>query len=188
MLIERSLYNILSPLFSVYTSMAIIYGKVTGTYGKWYYQLRKWKRSILLGTCTNDLCFISVLIHFAGFNKWSRNEWTSASFRLAILLKRKKPANPIRQIVTTQMFDNEASQVANLSTRSFKFSGVIGSFFFWILCASIRFAPATFSLTTRKILYKSHLVGPRQCIHCFFYRNTCWRFLYTEKHEVKCYM
>ena len=33
-------------LSSMYTSMAIIYVKVTGIYRKWYYQWRKWNRSI----------------------------------------------------------------------------------------------------------------------------------------------
>ena len=45
-LIERSLYNAPSLLRSVYTSMAAIYRKVTGIYGKWDYRWRKWNRSV----------------------------------------------------------------------------------------------------------------------------------------------
>ena len=47
--------------------------------------------------------------------------------------------------MTTRMFDSDASEEANLLTRSFKISGVMGSF--CVLCANMRFAPATVSLT-----------------------------------------
>ena len=52
----------------------------------------------------------------------------------------------MKQIVTTLMLDKEAPGKANLSTRFFKISSVMDSFF-CALCASVHFASGRVSLT-----------------------------------------
>ena len=59
------------------------------------------------------------------------------SLRLAISLNLRKPAKPIKQIVTIRTSERDASLPVNLLTSCSKIAGVMGSFF-WVRWAKMR--------------------------------------------------